>query len=295
MRMPGELELGGILDRHDSLRLRYFARQCVEQCRLARARSARHRQIHPAPHRISQQMRVPIRDRPQIDQMRQRANAVGKLANRHRGPINGYGRDNRVHAKPVGQTGVDHRAPLIDSTSQRRDDAVDGDPDLLLRFEYPAQRAEHAPSLDIRPVETVDHDFGYRIVLEQRLQRPQAGHVVKHIGDERIPLVETQPERHVGIQSRLECGAQLHPRLCSRPGTHDARNLDIAHPLHNRMLRPHPRLGHHAADRSCTSPHRSRAATGGDTPASSTHAPVYAHRCSPALRRHGSLKRGLRS
>src|SRR5439155_17247215 len=58
--------------------------------------------------------------------------ALRELADGELGAVDGEGCDHRVHARAVGQTGVDHRRRFVDTTTERRHDAVDHTQHVLL-------------------------------------------------------------------------------------------------------------------------------------------------------------------
>ena len=173
-----KLELGGILDRHDALAGGNLARQCVEQRGLARARASRNRQILPQRHRARQQLRIPKRQRPQPHELVQRTDAVGELADGEDWPVDRHGWNHRVDAIARLEAGVDDGATLVDTTAQRRDDAVDEHTDLLVVLKRVLDRIQNAAALKKGRATAVDHDFGNGVVLDERLQRSQAHHVI---------------------------------------------------------------------------------------------------------------------
>ena len=66
---------------------------------------------------------------------------------------------------------------------------------------------ELAVSLDVDPVETVDHDLGHRVVAQERLDRPVAEDVVGQLPDDLAPLL-TRERR--AVESELFGDGAVH-------------------------------------------------------------------------------------
>ena len=112
------------------------------------------------------------------------------------GPSSASGGTHDVHARAIGQAGVDERLRLVDAAAERREDALDRVPELCLGCEAGRGRLEPAAALDPgrgRPADEDLVDFG---VGEQRLERPEPERPL------RDPLGE-----------RLASGRVEHPRL----------------------------------------------------------------------------------
>ena len=86
-------------------------------------------------------------------------------------------RDDDVHARAVGQAGVDDRAGLVDVAAEGRDDAVDDPSDVVVVVELDVAQQQAALALEVDLLGAVDHDLGDGRVVEQRLDRAEADDV----------------------------------------------------------------------------------------------------------------------
>ncbi len=129
--------------------------------------------------------------------------------------LNGFLENLRIDTSgpstPIGRTATLTREPSCrrasqsgcDSSTRRPtadDDFVDDAQQMLLVLEAHRQRLEHAAALDVDAFMTVDQDVADARVLEQRLERTQAGHFVENFRDEigEFLRVERQPlDQHV--------------------------------------------------------------------------------------------------
>ena len=111
------------------------------------------------------------------------------------GPSTPIGRTATLTREPSSRRASHMRMRFIDAAADRRDDLVDDAQQMLLVLEAHAAGLEHAAALDIDAFVAVDQDVADGRVLEQRLERPEAGHLVEDLGDEVVELlgVERQP------------------------------------------------------------------------------------------------------
>ena len=116
-----ELQLGCVLDREDPLAVRDEARQHVQQRRLADARAARDQDVELARARSPRARR---RARASACPGRRDRSAVSASAENLRmvriGPLQRERRHDHVHARAVGQAGIDHRRGLVDAAADSR-------------------------------------------------------------------------------------------------------------------------------------------------------------------------------
>ena len=82
------------------------------------------------------------------------------------------------------QARVAKRMGFVDAAADRGHDFVDDAQQVLLVLEAHRQRLEHAAALHIDAFVAVDQDVADGGVLEQRLERTQAGHLVENFRDE---------------------------------------------------------------------------------------------------------------
>src|SRR5205823_8765080 len=94
----------------------------------------------------------------------------------------------RVHARSVGQPGVDHRRAFVDATTHLAHDLVDGPAQVTLVDELDVGFLDPASTLDVHRLRSVDHDLGDAGVLQVPVDRPVAHRVVGDVLDELRPL-----------------------------------------------------------------------------------------------------------
>ena len=84
---------------------------------------------------------------------------------------------------------------FVDPAADRGHDLVDDAQQMRSSLKRTPQRLEQAAALHIDAFVAVDQDIGDGRVLEQRLERAEAGHLVENLGDEVVELllVERQP------------------------------------------------------------------------------------------------------
>ena len=96
-------------------------------------------------------------------------------------PDEGERRDDRVDAGAVRKPGVDHGGRLVHAPAERGDDLIDDPHHVLLIVEGHVGELELAETLDEDLVVAVDHDLGNALVVEERLDRPEAGDLVEDV------------------------------------------------------------------------------------------------------------------
>ena len=85
----------------------------------------------------------------EADEVVDREPGLGELADRERRAVDRERRDDRVDAGAVGEAGVDHRRRLVDAPADRRDDALDDQPEPGLGAEAGVGLVETAAALDV--------------------------------------------------------------------------------------------------------------------------------------------------
>ena len=116
-------------------------------------------------------------------------------------PVERERRDHHVHARAVGQAGVDERLGLVDAAAERREDALDRVAELPVAREPDLGGLEPPAPLDPRRRGAADQDLVDLGVGEQRLERPEAERALGDPGHERgsRPLVE---HRRLAVDER---------------------------------------------------------------------------------------------
>ena len=111
-----------------------------------------------------------------------------KAANREQRAVDRQRRNDRVDARAVRQTRVDHRRAVVDAAADAADDAVDDAHQVLVVLERRRQPFELAVALDVDVLVGVDQDVADRRIAQQRLERSEAEDLVDDVPEERLAL-----------------------------------------------------------------------------------------------------------
>ena len=131
-------------------------------------------------------------------------------------PSSASGGDHDVHPRAVRQARVAERLGLVDAAPERREDALDRVPQLVLAGEAHAGRLDPAAPLDPDRPGSVDHDLVDSGIGEQRLERAEARRALGDAGDEpRAGVLVEQPG--LAIDERADALLQLAVRAVT-PG-----------------------------------------------------------------------------
>ena len=110
------------------------------------------------------------------------------------GPSTPTGPHRDVHARAVEQARVAKRMRFIHAPADRGDDFVDDAQKMQFILEAAGDRLKHAPALNVNILVSVDQNIADRSVLEQRLERTEAGHFVDDFGDEVVQFLLIERE-----------------------------------------------------------------------------------------------------
>ncbi len=211
-----EPELGGVLDGDDPLVLGDEARHDVEERRLTGSGTTRDEDVEPRFDARSEELHHLVRRGPELHVVGDLDAVLRELSDRHHGAVQGEWRDDDVHARAVRKTRVLERLRFVDAPADRSDDPLDDPHHVLVGLERHIRKLELALPLDIDPERAVHHDLGHGVVVEERLDRPEAEDLVDDLlehpltldaRDDRAVLVD-EPVEHV-----LDLGADsLHVR-----------------------------------------------------------------------------------
>ena len=184
-----ELQLGGVLDGDDALVLGDERRQDVEGRGLAGASAARDEDVEAGLDARPQELEHLGRGRAEVDEVvhgdrfgRELPDGDDRADQRQR-------LDDRVDARPVGQTCVHARARGVDPPPERRDDPVDDAQDVLVVQEVAVDPRDLASTLDVEVARTVDHDLGDRIVFQQSVERSETADLADQLSGQVFALV----------------------------------------------------------------------------------------------------------
>ena len=121
------------------------------------------------------------------------AELVGaEAADRHRRAVERQRRNDRVHARSVGQPRVHHRAGLVDAPADRADDALDNLLQVALVLEGDLGRLEPPVPFDVDLVVPVHQDVRDRRIGEQDFERTETEQLVQDVADDALALVEAE-------------------------------------------------------------------------------------------------------
>src|SRR5262249_4829795 len=163
---------------------------------------------------------------------------VGKLADGQERPVHGDRWDGDIDSRAIEQPGIAHRLGFIDAPAHGGDDLVDDPQQVAIVLE--ANRGE------LEPAGALHEDFGAgvdqyvvdRRVLEQRLERPQTGHLVDHVGDDPVLLLLVELKL-LGAQGLPDQSADLLAEILKRQLL-DGRQVDL---VEQPLMQPHLYVG----------------------------------------------------
>ena len=112
----------------------------------------------------------------------------GELSDRDDRADEAERRNDRVDARPVGETGVDHGARLVDAAADGGDDPLDDLHDVLVVLERHVRELQPTFALDVDLLRAVDHHLGDGLVAQERLERPEAEDLVGDLLEHPHPL-----------------------------------------------------------------------------------------------------------
>src|SRR5712692_2152859 len=176
-----QLELCGVLDGHDALRLRDEFRERVEERCLSTAGAAADDDVGARRHGRREEARGLWADRVERDEIL-KAEQLWELADRDRRSLQGERRDDDVHAEPRFRYAcVDRGARLVDAPPEPPQDPLDDRHDVRLVVERDVGALDDPVALDEHLARCVDHDLLDLGVVKQRLDRAVAEHVVDDV------------------------------------------------------------------------------------------------------------------
>ena len=182
-------QLGGVLDRDDSVGVRNRGRQRIQERRLPGSGAARDQDVQFGEDAALEKLDRLGRERAEADHVSEVVAFLGELADRHEGPAQRERRDHRVDAAAVGQAGVHERRRLVDPPADLGDDLVDDPPQMRLVGEADGGLVQTALTLHPDVERSVDHDLGHALVGEKALERAVTEDVVADLAGEPLPIV----------------------------------------------------------------------------------------------------------
>ena len=113
---------------------------------------------------------------------------AAEAADTQPGTVDRQRRDDGVDARAVGQPRVNHRRGFVDPPADPRHDAVDDAHQVLIVAKAHGGLVDFAAAFDPYAAVAVDQDVGDVVVLQQRLERPEAQHVAGGGFDQAHPI-----------------------------------------------------------------------------------------------------------
>ncbi|MNV05386.1 hypothetical protein D3C71_957220 [compost metagenome] len=177
-------QLGGVLDGDDTLVVRHEGSQCVQQRGLAGAGAAGDEDVAAAAYQCVQQGVHRLVERTACEQFVGRERVFAELADRHHRAIDGQRRNDGVESAAVGQARIDHRVGVVKATAERRDDATQDAQQVAVIAEALGGAAQLSAAGNVHVLVTVDEDVLDLRVMQQIIQRAEAGQLlVQCVGD----------------------------------------------------------------------------------------------------------------
>ncbi len=189
-----ELQLGRVLAGDDAFVGVDESGEAIEEGRLARAGAAGDE--HVAAHVADdlENLGAGRRDRAEAHELVEGQLVLPEFADREGDPVDRQRRRDDVDARAVEQARVADRRGLVDSAPDLADDALADVHQLRIVSEPNAGELDLAVHLDEAARRTVDHDVGDVVAGKQRLERPEAEHVVADVVEQILLLGDRQDQ-----------------------------------------------------------------------------------------------------
>ncbi len=172
-------------------------RQRVQRGGLARTGTARDDDVQPAGDGGLKIDRHLFGEGAELDQVVDRQLFLLELPDRDQRAVDRDRRHHGVEARAVGQAGVDIGVRFIDPPAHRRHDLVDDPQQVAFVLEGDVGQLQLAGAFDEDLMRAVDQDIVDRVVLQQRLQRAEAGDLVVELLVQRLPFLAVQHHGHL--------------------------------------------------------------------------------------------------
>src|SRR5687768_3883136 len=162
-------------------------------------------------HALREQPDHALRQRPVLNQLLYGEIGLEAPDREHRAVERERG-DDRVDARSVRQTGVDHRRRLVHPPADLAHDPIDHGQQVRIVAERRRHANELAVALDVDLMRAVYQDVADRRIAEQWLDRPESDDLVHDLLDHFLALVLAQ-RRLLGAQELDDGGANLPREL----------------------------------------------------------------------------------
>ena len=173
-----QLQLGRVFDGDDAILGRDEAGKHVQEGRFTGAGAARDDDVGLGQHTGLEEAEAGLVAGAEADQVFDLVGVLGELADGQQRTVDRERPDDGVDAGTVCQSGVGQRYALVDAAAHRTDDELDHVEKLVLVLELDVGQDHLAAHFHVNMVDAVDHDLGYAIVTDKRLDRPELGVVL---------------------------------------------------------------------------------------------------------------------
>ncbi len=198
-----QLQFGRVFDGDDAFLGRNERRERVQQRGFSGAGSARDDDVHLGLHGGFEQLHHARRHGQPVHQIRRHQLVGAETADRQHRPVHRERRNDGVDARAVAQARVHHGRGFVHAPADLRNDFVDDPQQVLAIAEIYGGQLQQALALDVNLPVGVDQNVGDGGILQQRLERAQAEHLVQHfIAD--LLFLERAEQRRLGIDERDE-------------------------------------------------------------------------------------------
>jgi len=179
-----QLQFRRVFDGHHAFAMVDESGKRVQERGLAGAGTARNQDIAPAFNDGLHQLRHLFADAAIFDQFGHVNGRGGEFADRHQRSVHREGRNDRVDTASVGKAGIDHRLRFIDATPDGGHDLVDDAQQMPCVLEMNVRQFQPTAAFDKDHLMRIDQDIVDGLVLEQRLERPEAQQLIQNILDQ---------------------------------------------------------------------------------------------------------------
>ncbi len=187
-----QLQLRGVFAGDDALAAVDVVGQAVQQRRLARAGAAGDDDVAADAADDLEDLRARWGNRAEAHELIERQLVLLELTNGERGAVDRQRRRDHVDAGAVEQARVADRRGFVDTPADLADDALADVHQLRIVAEAHVGELDLAADFDEGASRPVDHDVGDVVARQQRLERPEAEHVVADVVEQVLLLGDRQ-------------------------------------------------------------------------------------------------------
>ena len=166
--------------------------QAIEQRRLARARAAGDDDVAAHAADDLEDFGAGRRNRAETRELIERQLVLLEFADRQRGAVDRQRRGDDVDARAVDQARVADRRGFVDASADLTDDALADVHQLRGVAKADVGQLDLAADFDEAARRAIDHDVGDVVARQQRLERPEAEHVVADVVEQVFLLGDRQ-------------------------------------------------------------------------------------------------------